>query len=537
MKDRLLRQLDKDQHHMCEVTRQQQKGFFADQVIRKSLNPFRLPRINHNRRYKPPSKTNKNEIPGLTTELTSTNLRAHNLRMKQEEHVERTLSSTIELQNSSSENPALTSLPLIEDDDIINTLQKNNIEPNQSLVTAGLSNSEVLSEHIIEYNDHINNDVLTNVDRQNDVDNHTEDNKEDTTNNSNGYDEEDASNIIGNTEEDSYTADENKASKRIETRHERENFTTAHANNQKQINNKNAKSDAIEQESTNLEPGDGIQDQSASETENQNKCFLGVTELGEFDDDAQPDEDVFETESESEEIQKKEHSIYRGDELPTLTIPYRQYKQKLKDDIVHLPSITEDENYRPPSVKALKELTVLEPLSVKDIQQLIKTPTKNVPSAVIEKSTIYRSLEPLSRSSQVHVTSQNISEKDVPLIGRKHTYAASCKDERLKMKPKQVYSKSVISKSYLSDISSNTHINKGFFDDLTFSLPHHLAQKVSERRSKLVPTSMTEVKRKELLKESRVISSKNVLDNPKWHILTERIQQMEHGNEWVFLNS
>ena len=74
MKLRLIRQLDKDAHHFREVTRHHEKQFFADQVVRKNLNPFRLPRIKRSD-LKPTFKGRCDPALGLVSELTSTNLK------------------------------------------------------------------------------------------------------------------------------------------------------------------------------------------------------------------------------------------------------------------------------------------------------------------------------------------------------------------------------------------------------------------------------------------------------------------------------
>ena len=74
MKIRLMRQIDKDAHHFRELMRHQEKQFFADQVVRKNLNPFRLPRLTRSNRPHQPDPSADGR-PGLFSELTSSNLK------------------------------------------------------------------------------------------------------------------------------------------------------------------------------------------------------------------------------------------------------------------------------------------------------------------------------------------------------------------------------------------------------------------------------------------------------------------------------
>ena len=71
----MIRQIEKDAHHFREIIRQQEKQFFADQVLRKQLNPFRLPRMKQKKHIPNVRCDDSDEHPDLVSELTCSNLK------------------------------------------------------------------------------------------------------------------------------------------------------------------------------------------------------------------------------------------------------------------------------------------------------------------------------------------------------------------------------------------------------------------------------------------------------------------------------
>ena len=236
---------------------------------------------------------------------------------------------------------------------------------------------------------------------------------------------------------------------------------------------------------------------------------------------------------------------------PRISMSYIQYKQKLKEDIYEhhkLPSISEDEiadcnrkdkieaNNKVQQEVQQKEhvdVTMKGELNIENASKDNTTNPKIVdknsqPKISIDKPAV--TLKDADELEQIASVTNANEVLEIPKASSER-YATSWQDgaettTTKTRRSRKIFSKSTVAKSVLTDISNNTHISKVFFDDLQYSLPNHLSQKITDRRKKLEPPNPNDLKREILLKQSRVLSKRNILDDPRWSELAEKMQDM-----------
>ena len=249
---------------------------------------------------------------------------------------------------------------------------------------------------------------------------------------------------------------------------------------------------------------------------------------------------------------------------PPVSINYNQYKQKMKEYVYEhhiLPSISEDKVVDLPSIKVPVSKDVYQEQSdvLVEYDQTVTyrhnstlssnigaaemRPTKvSVPNNLTDKPDKLAGQKPSESCEKnknvdevIAVTKATSSavfiEEPTKIEGVK--YAATWQNDnkditttRKKTMTRKPIRRSKVVKSVLTNISNNTHINKEFFDDLQFSLPNHMSQKIKECRRKLEPLNPNDVKRRILLKKSGMLSKRCIKGNTVWTTLSEKFQDM-----------